>query len=170
MLLLAVPLLHGTQASVIPKYTATQPDYQLPLAGLAPLGGAMHFKVFEATPATGTYNHQPMISRHGGVFHVNWKSAHFNEDQDGQRVLYSSSSDGHTWSEPVDVFPSMPASQFGCDIEPDGTEHCFDKIHHENTPFVTLNGRLYAVSNVRRHGSPNSVYPTPVQDLNTSLP
>merc|ERR1712190_534931 len=49
------------------------------------------------------------------------------------------------------------------------SQHCFDKIHHHNQPFVTLNGRLYAVSNVRRHDSPGSYYPTPAEDLNTTL-
>ena len=34
-------------------------------------------------------------------------------------------------------------------------------IHHHSRPFVTLNGRLYAVSNVAEPGSWSSVYPTP---------
>lgn len=42
----------------------------------------------------GTYNHQAQIERFGGAFHAAWKSAPYNEDQDGQRILYSSSADG----------------------------------------------------------------------------
>ena len=118
-----------------------------------------------------------MIARHAGHFHVAWKASAFNEDQDGQRVLYASSADGKAWSEAVDVFPSMPASRFGCvpaagtPLPPgaDGKTHCWDKIHHETLPFVHLNGRLYAVSNVRRHGPPGSFFPTPAEDLNTTV-
>lgn len=80
------------------------------------------------------------------------------------------------WSEAVDLFPSMPASDFGCDpvagtpLPPTSPGvHCWDKIHHEGTPFVHLNGRLYAVSSVKRKGSPASFYPTPAVDLNTTL-
>eukprot|EP01049_Picozoa_sp_SAG25_P009664 SAG25_NODE_980_length_4429_cov_1.828176_5_plen_489_part_00 len=151
-------------ARAAPKYTATRPNYQKPLGGLPQLPGALHFTVFTATPQTGTYNHQPMLARHGGSFHVAWKASAFNEDQDGQRILYASSADGKSWSEAVDIFPSMPAHSFGCD-----GEHCWDKIHHECTPFVTLYGRLYAVSNLRRHGSPGSFYPTPALDMNTTM-
>jgi hypothetical protein len=53
----------------------------------------------------GTYNHQAQIERFGGAFHTSWKNAAYNEDQDGQRILYSSSADGRVWSPAVDVFP-----------------------------------------------------------------
>jgi len=33
----------------------------------------------------GTYNHQVMFERSGGLFHLNWKNSAVNEDQDGQR-------------------------------------------------------------------------------------
>ena len=46
---------------------------------------------------------------------------------------------------------------------------CWDKIHFHAHPFVTLNGRLYSVANVRRHGGPASIYPIPADDLNTTL-
>lgn len=177
--MIAAALLHliGLQrvaaaALPVPRYSATRPDYQRPLGGLAPLPHAEHITVFAATEQTGTYNHQPMLARHGGAFHVAWKNSAFNEDQDGQRILYASSADGRNWSQAVDLFPSMPAHDFGCDplgSASDRAPHCFDKIHHEGTPFVTLNGRLYAVSGVRRHGAPASFYPTPAQDLNTTL-
>lgn len=132
--------------------------------GLPLLPGAEHHIVFEATPETGTYNHQAQIQRHAGSFHVAWKSSPFNEDEDGQRILYSSSADGREWSPAVDVFPSMPASMFGCD-----PGHCWDKIHHEGSPFVTLNGRLYAVSYVGRRNPPGEYFPTPTDSLNATV-
>ena len=103
----------------------------------------------------------------------------FNEDQDGQRVLYSSSSDGRVWSDAVDVFPSMPAVRFGCTNDynastTDGkgvtsTPFCLDKIHHSSMPFVSLNDRLYAVSSVCRRCGMGYIYPIPWYDLNTTL-
>ena len=152
-------------AALVPTYSATRPNYQKPNGGLALVKGAEHVTVFSATPETGTYNHQAQIERFGGAFHTTWKSSPFNEDEDGQRILYSSSSDGRHWSPATDVFPSMPASMFGCD--PDG--HCWDKIHHEGSPFVTLNGRLYAVSCIRRHGSPGEFFPIPEDSLNSTV-
>ena len=134
--------------ALVPEYTATRPNYQKPNGGLPLLPETEHGIVFESTPAQGTYNHQAQIERHGGAFHTAWKNSPFNEDEDGQRLLYSSSADGRVWSAPVDVFPSMPASSFGCT---DGGRFCWDKIHQEGSPFVTLNGRLYAVSFSGRH-------------------
>jgi hypothetical protein len=103
----------------------------------------------------------------------------FNEDQDGQRVLYSSSSDGRVWSDTVDVFPSMPAVRFGCTSDDNAsttygngvtsTPFCLDKIHHSSMPFVSLNNRLYAVSSVCRRCGMGYIYPVPWYDLNTTL-
>lgn len=94
----------------------------------------------------------------------------YNEDQDGQRILFASSTDGRVWSPPYEVFPSMPAFRFGCTTASAGVPPvCFDKIHHNGLPFVSLNGRMYAVSNLRRHDGPAAVYPVPPSDLNTTL-
>eukprot|EP00040_Diaphanoeca_grandis_P030797 m.182809 g.182809 ORF g.182809 m.182809 type:complete len:473 (+) comp32134_c0_seq1:140-1558(+) len=152
---------------ISPMYTATQPNYEKPNAGLPLITGALHQVIFTPDPRRdGTYSHGAQIERHNGVFHVSWNNSPFNEDQDGQRVLYASSTpDGQTWSDPVDLFPSMPASQFGCNH--DG--FCWDKIHHHHLPYVTLNGRLYGVSNLRRHEQGAYFYPVPPNDLNATL-
>lgn len=117
--------------------------------------------------------------RHDGYFHVSWNNSPYNEDQDGQRSMYSSSADGRTWSEPIDIFPSMPASRFGCttaksaDADADADEwsppFCYDKIHQHSMPYATLNGRLYAVSTIRRHQEGAFFYPQPADDLNATL-
>eukprot|EP01043_Picozoa_sp_COSAG02_P020488 COSAG02_NODE_1013_length_15207_cov_4.700556_6_plen_475_part_00 len=162
----ALVFLPALTSALVPTYSATRPDYQRPNGGLPLLDkGTEHITVLRASLQSGTYNHQAQIERFGGAFHSAWKNSPFNEDEDGQRILYSSSADGRAWSPAVDVFPSMPASMFGCD--PGG--HCWDKIHHEGSPFVTLNGRLYAVSCVRRHGSPGEFFPIPSDSLNTTL-
>ena len=125
--------------ALVPGYTAQRPNYEKPNGGLPLLQGAVHNTVFKATPELGTYNHQAQIERHGGAFHVAWKSSPFNEDEDGQRILYSSSADGRAWSAPSAVFPSMPASEFGCD-----GDHCWDKIHHEGSPLGSGQGQFAA--------------------------
>lgn len=158
-------------AAVVPRYTAAAPDYEKPLAGLPAVENAEHIVVF--TPdlsKTGTYSHGAQIERHGRSFHVAFNNAAFNEDQDGMRVLYTSSADGRRWSDPVDLWPSMPASQFGCTGGKGSPGlFCWDKIHHHALPFVTLNGRLYAVSDLRRHQTGAFFFPVPADDLNATL-
>ena len=153
---------------VTPRWAAPRPDYEEPDAGLPLVPKAEHVVVFTPTPDTGTYSHGAQITRHGGAFSVAWNNAAYNEDQDGMRVLLSSSGDGRLWSSPVELWPSMPASQFGCTAGTNGT-FCWDKIHHHTMPFVTLNGRLYAVSNLRRHQHGAYFYPVPGDDLNATL-
>merc|ERR1712232_142429 len=78
----------------------------------------------------GWYNHASMITYFQGSIFVSWKNAPKKEDTPGQRVLYSMSSDGFTWSSAEVLFPNMsssanPSAQFA-------------------GPFAVLNGRLYA--------------------------
>ena len=76
------------------------------------------------------YNHAAMLQYYGGAIHVSWKNAPLKEDTPGQRVLYSFSTDGTTWSKPIILFPNMsstktPSAQFA-------------------GPYATINGHLYA--------------------------
>eukprot|EP00729_Bicosta_minor_P001984 gene1984-11448_t len=177
---LALGLRRGDQ--VTPSWSAQRPNYQLPNAGLPLINGSEHFLIFTPDSRTdGTYSHGAQIERHDGYFHVSWNNSPYNEDQDGQRSMYSSSADGRTWSEPIDIFPSMPASRFGCttaksadaDADADADEwsppFCYDKIHQHSMPYATLNGRLYAVSTIRRHQEGAFFYPQPADDLNATL-
>ena len=131
---------------IVPRFAAVRPDYQRPDAGLPLVPHAEHIVVFTPDPARdGTYSHGAQIARQGGYFHLTWNNAAYNEDQDGMHPLYASSADGRSWSQPVSLFPSMPASEFSTPgVGP-------SKIHHHVMPFVTLDGRLYAVSNLHRH-------------------
>lgn len=74
-----------------------------------------------------------MIARHQGSFHVMWKNSPFNEDSDGQRMLYASSHDGRVWSAATVLFPGLPAYLYNASMR---------KVHLQPAPFVTLNGRL----------------------------
>ena len=149
--------------ALVPQWQTIRPNYEKADAGLPLVPNAKHTIVFEATPESGTYSHGAQIERHDGAFHVAWNNAAFNEDADGMRILYASSTDGQTWSQPVDLFPSMPASQFGTPGQPPW------KIHHRTAPFVTLHGRLYAVSSLGDFGAAFEIYPVPSYDLNSTL-
>jgi hypothetical protein len=91
---------------------------------------ADHLLYKPMTEADGRYNHAAMIMNHQGVITVSWKNAPLEEDTPGQRVLFSQSADGETWTKAQTLFPSInskgtPSAQFA-------------------RPFAVLNGRLYA--------------------------
>ena len=48
--------------------------------------------------AEGRYNHAAMLMYHQGVITVSWKNAPLHEDTPGQRVLYSQTTDGASWT------------------------------------------------------------------------
>ncbi|EGD75335.1 hypothetical protein PTSG_06984 [Salpingoeca rosetta] len=97
---------------------------------LAPVG-----RIYHATPEIGMYNHAAMIDFFDSNFFVSWKNSPLHEDTPGQRILYSQSTDGLSWT-PTDgrnvLFPNMssnsnPAALFA-------------------GPTVILNGRRYATA------------------------
>ena len=90
----------------LPRWEGPLPSAHLPLGGLPSIvDKAKHVIAFQATPVTGTYNHQPMLEHVHNRFHVSWKNTVFNEDQDGQRVLYTNSRDGISWDPATVLFP-----------------------------------------------------------------
>jgi hypothetical protein len=60
---------------LVPRYTATHPNYQKPVGGLPMLPSAEHVVIFRVTPGTGTYNHGAQIERKDGSFHVMWNNS-----------------------------------------------------------------------------------------------
>ena len=77
----------------------------------------------------------PMLTYHDGQFLASWKNSPVDEDQPGQRVLFSQSKDGVTWSGTNGsniLFPNMstganPAALFA-------------------EPALYINGRTYAAA------------------------
>ena len=57
-------------------------------------------------------------------------------------ILYTYSPDGKEWASAVELFPSMAAALYNATNE---------KVHLVGSPYVTLNGRLYALANVGGH-------------------
>lgn len=54
------------------------------------------------------YSHHPHITHFDGRFYAIWSNGHVNEDDVGQRVLISSSTDFMAWSDPVPLLDSQP--------------------------------------------------------------
>lgn len=112
----------------VPPFNASSPT-----AGLTELAGRTssvpHFGTLEA----GDYNHGAMITYGPGpLITLSWKNGvgESTEDATGQRVKYSQSADGNTWTAPTTLFPSMNTSAL--------------PVALFAGPFALLNGRVYA--------------------------
>jgi hypothetical protein len=103
-----------------------------PLAGIAPLRNGTTTVIFYGTAAEGGYNHGAMLHYADGLLTVSWKNGvgQQGEDAAGQRVRYSQSTDGLSWSPSALLFPSLNTSAL--------------PVALFAGPFAVLNGRLYA--------------------------
>jgi hypothetical protein len=119
-LLLVLALSLALPAALSTSYTPSWhgPDLHpwLPGGGLPAAKGAKWARIYHAEPDFGTYNHACMIDAFNGSFIAYWKNSPRDEDQPGQRVLWSYSADGQQWT-PTDganiLFPNMStASNF----------------------------------------------------------
>ncbi len=63
--------------------------------------------IYVANSEIGTYSHHASLTYFGGKFYVMWSCGKVNEDDNGQRVLMSDSTDGVHFSEPKPLFDSM---------------------------------------------------------------
>lgn len=134
----------------------TVPSWNMPLLNpiFWPYGGAQPFpnttytRLFYATREIGTYNMAPMLSYFNGMFLATWKNAIEGEDQDGQRVLYSQSKDGITWTTGVrELFPNISVASHHA--------HLFAE------PTLILNGNVYAAASPTQF----CLYPDQYQDV-----
>lgn len=101
-----------------PRWSATLPNsttnatFGYPL--LAP-DKATHSYAYRAATTFGTYNHGPMISYNLGLFWLEWYNGVDTEGVEN-RVLYATSKDAVTWSQPAVMFNSTGA--IGVENEP----------------------------------------------------
>jgi hypothetical protein len=90
-----------------------QVDPTLADAGLPPAVGVRSFQVFRASKAVPqvtdgkgwTYHHHVDMACWKGRLYVGWNSCERDEDVWPSRELYSTSLDGRTWTDPVELFP-----------------------------------------------------------------
>ena len=120
-----------------PWWDLPQPQPHLPAAGLATPAGVSWTTVFRADPTWGMYNHGPQLAvtpSEGMV--VSWYSGECCEDAPGERVLYSLRPRHGPWTGPGVLFdrigPTLPNGR--------------DGILVTNYPFLTRNGRVYAIA------------------------
>ena len=100
----------GSSPPVLPHWAGPKLDPLLPHGGVPYTEGATFQRLLFATPATGTYNHMPMVDEHEGRLFAWWKNSPKDEDQPGeQRILSSQSADGVSWSAAAELFPKLPA-------------------------------------------------------------
>eukprot|EP00045_Choanoeca_perplexa_P017040 m.239571 g.239571 ORF g.239571 m.239571 type:complete len:520 (+) comp17434_c0_seq10:1719-3278(+) len=114
---------------------AGAPEPKEPFCGFPKLDShsVANTEVYHAVPSLGTYNHAAMIGYINSTLFLTWKNSPVDEDQPGQRILYSYSHDGVTWANVTDestLFPNVsntanPAALFA-------------------GPTVTVNGHHYA--------------------------
>jgi hypothetical protein len=121
--------------SWLPGWATVIPNASLPLAGLKQVPGFEPTRVYKATPELGGYNHAAMMLFYQGQMLLTWKNSPRNEDQAGQRVLYSQSLNGVDWT-PTDgtniMFPNVSTNS--------NPAHLFAE------PPVVLNGHMYAAA------------------------
>jgi hypothetical protein len=103
----------GQSNAYIPSWNGPELHAWLPGGGLPAVKGTKWARIYHAEPEFGTYNHACMIDAFNGSFLAYWKNSPRDEDQPGQRVLWSFSADGQQWS-PTDgkniLFPNMSTS------------------------------------------------------------
>ena len=107
-------------------------NFSDPLGGLPRLPNASTSVVFFGSDENGGYNHGAMLAYHDSLLHLAWKNGvnASGEDAPGQRVRFSQSADGITWSPSAIIFPSLstpalPVALFA-------------------GPFAVVKGHLYA--------------------------
>ena len=105
-----------------------------------------HFVIQKPSIAAGAYHHHPQITNFSDQFFACWSSHRSGEDGPGQRVLFSSSSDGVKWNEPVELFPPIDhvkvSTQTGRALTALGFVKIGENLYavaeaHDNTGYVT---------------------------------
>lgn len=152
-------LLPYTLALPFPSWTAPFLDPLLiPWGGQAPAKNVTRHMLYRATADLGTYNMAPMMDWLGddggeeppiNAFLAYWKNSPTDEDQPGQRILYSTSFDrGVSWSGTDGtniLFPNMSTSAHPAALFAE--------------PLLHIRGRFYAAASPRQFCVYPSAYP-----------
>ena len=124
-------------------------ENQLDSVKFPQLKGAQHFDVWKpVNRQEGVYNHFAALFFYNGLFYAMWGNHLYGENGPGQRVLFSTSKNGHEWAAPKELFPPpdsiLPRGEVGVYLGPDR--------------WVEVDGKLYAVVYVHKTNSSHS-YP-----------
>lgn len=157
----------GAAASLpVPFWSCPKPNASKPLGGYRKLNVSFTSAVYLANISFGTYNHNVQLDYQSNVgFVVAWKNGLADEDENGQRILLSTSADARVWNAIQTVFPNLTTSEMKAVMEP--------------SPFIRVNGRVYAAASPgvfnRTHdasaqGSQCSLWPSPLDPRNCGPP
>ncbi len=107
--LLVVASTTAVQAAEAPlvRWTVEKATGPGTAAGFRLVEGTEHVELMRVTPETGTYSHHAHILHDSHRFYATWSNHLCREDGPGQRVLFSTSSDGQQWTEPAECFPPL---------------------------------------------------------------
>jgi hypothetical protein len=129
-------------ADILPLWNAPMPKAGVSGAGFKLPDGVKHATVFVATQETGGYNHHPKLTWHDGKFHAMWSNHPYDEEAPGERILYSQSTDGISWSSATDLFP--PEGPYGKHVyQGDGTGYV---SRLASAKWLVHEGELYALA------------------------
>lgn len=134
-----------TAAGPLIDWTAPYPQNDQPTRGYPVLGNLSTAELYHATPSTGTYNMHPMVTYQGGTLFASWSNGAINEDNPGQQVLGTVSTDGGgNWAGWKVYFPSQdknPPEEPGSDGRVPGRVLTADG-------YATIGGDVYAIAEV----------------------
>lgn len=147
----------GSAPNSVPPGTPVMPMWQAPYAqpdktagGFPQVSGAQHRVVWQPMDRSeGAFNHHAALTLFDGLLLAMWSNHWLGEDASGQRVLYSISANGSTWTFPEEMFPApdeiRDRGEPGISLRPDR--------------WVVTEGRCFAVAYSRTQGTPNSSFP-----------
>jgi len=164
ILILSLPAL----ANAAPPFRAAEGLFDLSDSkslGLSTIAGE-HKEIHRATEESGfRFSHHPGLIVFGNRLYRSWSNGHAHEDRPDQRVLYSSSADGKTWSAarilakpPERVYGSCVAAGFHVNC---GTLVAYYTLTHEY-PTHNLHNKKNAVWAITSRDGVNWSRPTKV--------
>jgi hypothetical protein len=109
--------------------------------GLRPVIGVTNLQIFRASRAekpggvSNTYNHGPMLCHWNKRFYVSWVTNAVSEHEVPSYILFSSSDDGVSWTDPKELFPPVTVA--------DGRQSSWN---FRMGWFPATNGKLLALS------------------------
>eukprot|EP00041_Stephanoeca_diplocostata_P021835 m.515837 g.515837 ORF g.515837 m.515837 type:complete len:340 (-) comp21924_c0_seq5:2124-3143(-) len=135
-----------------PCLTYNITPHQPPLYGLPPLSlsGLIRVSKGGSSSVGGSYQHGPMIGELNNIVLLAWKNSPMSEDEPGQRVFYSHSTDPtaapgdrNGWATPTLLFPGLIGYS-----PHNPTENC--SIALWAAPFIILRDRVYATAGTQQ--------------------
>ncbi|MCC6680998.1 MAG: exo-alpha-sialidase [Phycisphaeraceae bacterium] len=75
--------------------------------GLSEVPGAETITIYRAQDDTRKFSNHPQITWFKGHYYATWQATPKDEDSDDSVAVFSRSSDGSTWSQPVELAPAL---------------------------------------------------------------